>query len=207
MMCDQGTEEWFRAHIGVPSASNFGTIMADGKDGGPSKTRTELLYRMAGEIITGDPAEDTYKSRAMLRGKEMEPAARADYAERTGSHLLQVGFIVNFTGLHRCGCSPDALVDFDGGLETKTMRPDLMIPLLLKGATGGIAMHRAQVQGCMHVTGREWWDLKIYWPKMPNFTVRIYRDEVYIRELRQQIERFNYELGSLVERLRKMGAT
>jgi len=204
--CAQGSAEWFEAHIGVPSASNFATIMAEGRDGGPSLTRNELLYRMAGEIITGEPAEETFKSKAMLRGKEMEPQAIADYVERTGAHVRQVGFVKNFAGLAQCGCSPDALVGFDGGLETKTMRPDLMIPMLLKGANGA-GPHQAQVQGCMHVCDREWWDLKIFWPRMPNFTVRIYRNDVYIQELKRQIEKFNYELRTLVERLRKMGAT
>lgn len=201
----QGSDDWFTARLGIPTASVFGTIMSEGSDG-PSKTRTELLYRLAGEVITGTPAEETYKSKAMLRGKEMEPQAIADYTERTGELVRQVGFVTNFTGLLHCGCSPDALVGFDGGLETKTIRPDLMIPLLLKGPAAAVGMHRAQIQGCMLVTGRSHWDLKIFWPRMPDFTVRIQRDEIYIKQLHQQIEKFNYELKSLVERLRKMGA-
>jgi hypothetical protein len=203
--CEQGSPAWFEARLGIVTASNFGTVMAEGQDGGPSMTRTELLYRLAGERITGMPAEETFKSKAMLRGKEMEPQAVADYVEHTGYDVRRVGFVKNFSGLKECGASPDALVGFDGGLETKTMRPDLMIPLLLKGARM-IPAHRAQVQGNIWVCERSWWDLKIFWPGMPNYTVKCLRDNNYIKELSNQVERFNFELDSLVKLLRKMGA-
>jgi hypothetical protein len=201
----QGSNEWFEARMGMPSASNFATVMADGRDGGPSMTRTEYLYRLAGEIITEQPAEETFKSRAMERGKEMEPQAIADYERRKDVQIKRVGLGINFSGLKRCCASPDGLVGFDGGLETKTMKPELMIPLLEKGARM-IPAHRAQVQGNMHVFERDHWDLKIFWPRMPDFTVRVHRDDGYIRELDDQIQRFNHDLKRLVERLRAMGA-
>jgi hypothetical protein len=202
----QGSEAWFEARLGLPTASHFATIMADGKDGGPSLTRRDYLYRLAGEQITGMLAEETFKSRAMERGNEMEPQAIADYEARKGVAVQRVGLAINFSGLKRCGASPDGLVGFDGGLETKTMRPDLMIPLLLKGAAMP-AEHRAQVMGNMLVFDRDWWDLKIFYPGMPDFTVRVYRDNKYITELHHAIEVFNHDLKNLVARLKAMGAT
>lgn len=204
--CEQGTDAWFEARKGIPSASNFGTIMANGRDGGPSLTRTEYLYRLAGEIITETPAEETFKSRAMERGKEMEPQAIADYERRTGVTVRRVGLGINFSGLRRCCASPDAIVGFDGGLETKTMRPDKMIPLLDKGARM-LPEHRWQVMGNMHVFERDVWDFKIFWPRMPDFTVRVRRDDTAIKELDNQIQIFNHELARLVEKLRAMGAS
>ncbi len=201
----QGSPEWFKARVGLPTASHFSTILAEGRDGETSLTRTQYLYRLAGEIITGEPTEETFQSKAMERGKVMEADAVADYEERKGVKIKRIGLGVNFTGLKRCGASPDGIVGFDGGLETKTMRPDLMIPLLLKGAQMR-PEHQAQVQGNMMVFERDWWDLKIYWPKMPDFTVRVTRNEAYIRELMNQVEVFNHDLKRLVEQLRKMGA-
>lgn len=201
---EQGSTEWLQARLGIPTASNFSILLAEGNDGGPSLTRTQYLHRLAGEMITCVVAEETFKSKAMQRGKEMEPLAVADYVERTGAQIRRVGFVRNFTGLKHCGCSPDALVGFDGGLETKTMRPDLMIPLLLKGARV-VPAHRAQVQGCMWVCERNWWDLKIFFPKMPDFTVRIFRDEKYIKDLSNQVERFNWDLNNLVSSIKRMG--
>lgn len=179
--------------------------MAVGNDGGDSLTRAQYLHRLAGEIITDRPAEETFKSRAMERGKEMEPEAIADYERRKKVEVQRVGLGINFGGLRRCGASPDALVGFDGGLETKTMRPDLMIPLLIRGAQMR-PEHRAQVQGNIHVFERDWWDFKIFYPKMPDFTVRVLRDDGYIKELDNAIQTFNYELKKLVEKLRSMGA-
>ncbi len=203
---EQGSEEWFQARLGLPTASHFSTVMATGRDDdGVSLTRQQYLYRLAGEIITGRLAEETFRSRAMERGKEMEPEAVADYEARKGVQVRRVGLGINFSGLKRCGASPDGLVGFDGGIETKTMRPDLMIPLLTRG-TRMPAEHRAQVQGNMLVWEREWWDFKIYYPGMPDFTVRVSRDDAYIAELQNQIEIFNHELKRLVEQLRKMGA-
>lgn len=202
---DQGSAEWFKARLGLVTASHFSTVIAEGRDGETSLTRTQYLHRLAAEIITGEPTEETFASKAMERGKLMEADACSDYVDRTGRELRRVGLGINFSGLKRCGASPDALVGFDGGLETKTMRPDLMIPLILKGSQMR-PEHRAQVQGNMLVFEREWWDLKIYWPKMPDYTVRVQRDDVYIRELWSAIEVFNHDLKSLVEKLRKMGA-
>lgn len=201
----QGSDEWFKARLGIPTASMFSVIMAEGKDGGDSMTRQQYLYRLAGEEITGLPAEETFKSRAMERGKEMEPQAIADYERRTGRAVTPVGFATNFEGLKRCGASADGLVGFDCGLETKTMRPDLMIPLLVRGARMP-PEHRAQVHGNMLVLERDIWDFKIFYPGMPDFTVRVERDETYIKKLHGEIERFNYDLKKLVEQLRNMGA-
>ncbi len=201
----QGSDEWFEARLGLVTASNFAIVMASGRDGGDSMTRTQYLHRLAGERITGRLAEETFKSRAMERGKEMEPEAIADYERQRGVTVRRVGLAINFKKLRRCGASPDGLVGFDGGVETKTMRPDLMIPLLIRGSAMP-AEHRAQVQGNMHVLERDWWDLKIFYPGMPDFTVRVARDEHYIRELDNQIQVFNHELDRLVEKLRAMGA-
>lgn len=179
--------------------------MANGKDDGPSLTRRDYLYRLAGEIITGQPAEETFKSRAMDRGKEMESEAIADYEARKGVEVQRVGLGINFSGLKRCCASPDGIVGFDGGLETKSMRPDLMIALLERGGPRMLAEHRAQVAGNMLVFERDWWDLSVYWPQMPPFIVRVYRDESYLRELHNQIEIFNHDLARLIERIRTMG--
>lgn len=202
---EQGSPEWFEHRLGLPTASNFSVIMAQGRDDKDSLSRTEYLHRLAGEIITGRQAEETFKSRAMERGKEMEPEAIADYEARKKTTVKRIGLGINFEGLKRCGASPDGLVGFDGGLETKTMRPDKMIPLLMRGARM-LPEHVAQTQGNIMIFERAWWDLKVFYPKMPDFTVRVLRDDIYIEQLTNQIEIFNYDLKRLVEKLRAMGA-
>ena len=62
--------------------------------------------------------------------------------------------------------------------------------------------HKAQVQGSIWTTEREWWDFMSYWPKLPPLRVRVYRDEDYIKSMSDEIDRFNDELAALVNRIR-----
>ena len=55
--CVQGTPEWFKARLGLPTASMFDAVLASGKGGGESKTRATYMRKLAGEIITGEQME------------------------------------------------------------------------------------------------------------------------------------------------------
>lgn len=192
--CDQGSDEWFKARLGVPSASNFSAILAKGE----GKTRKSYMLRLAAEIITGEPGE-TFTSQAMERGKVMEDEARDLYAFIHDAPLQRVGFVRN----GNVGASPDSLIGTDGGLEIKTQRGDLLIETLFKGDVP--SEHKAQVQGNLWVCEREWWDFVGYWPKMPLFVKRAVRDEPYIANLASEVDRFNDELQAIVARLRAYG--
>lgn len=187
----QGSEEWFAVRRGLPTASMFGTIMAKGKGGAESKTRQTYLYKLAGEIITGDPM-DNFSNHHMERGHEMEPAARQFYAFMQDCEPQQVGFITNGAK----GASPDSLVGENGMLEIKTKLPHLMLGVL--EADDFPSEHRAQCQGQLWVAEREWVDLVCYWPKMPPFIKRAYRDEEFIATLSAAVDQFNDELAALV---------
>ena len=206
---EQGTSAWHEIRRGVPSASRFKTIMADGREGNPSETRRKLMNVMAGEIITGEVAE-TFRSEAMERGNEMEPELRDWYGRTRFADIAQVGFIKRT--IHNplgtsfaAGCSPDALIAKDGVLEIKTTRPDLLIELMERAA-GPPPGHRAQCQGALWITGRAWCDLIIGYRGMPKLSFRIERDDSYIAGLAAAVEIFDYELRALVAKIRKMGA-
>lgn len=205
--CEQGSEEWYRLRLGICTASNFATIMATGADG-ESKTRKKLLYQMAGEILTNEPAEN-YSNQYMQRGKDMEQEARSFYAFTRGVEVEQVGFVRRVMkdalyGERVVGASPDSLVGADKVLEIKTMAPHLLIDLLESGRFP--TEHRAQCQGSLWVTGRSVCHLLIFYrgmPVAPTFTVE--RDDVYIRKIQDAVEAFQYELGKLVERTKARG--
>jgi hypothetical protein len=198
--CEQGSPEWFSARAGIPTASEFHTVMAKGKGGGESLTRKTYLLKLAGEIITGEPME-SFTNAHMERGKAMEDEARDLYSFMTDSDPLRVGFVTN----GKAGASPDSLIGERGGLEIKTKLPHLLIDLLLKGEMP--PEHKAQVQGCMWIAEREWWDFAAYWPKLPLFTKRIIRDDTYIRTIADAVNQFNDELDATVARLRAMETT
>lgn len=193
---EQSSPEWFAARAGIPTASEFSTVMAKGKDGGASVTRGKYLRQLAGEILTGEVAPEGYSNAHMERGKEMEAEARSLYAFTSDADPQLVGFIRN----GRKGGSPDSLIGDVGGLEIKTAIPAVQIERLQRG--GLPAEHKAQVQGNLWVSEREWWDFVSYWPKLPPLIVRVYRDETYIAQLAKAVDAFNEELDAVVASIR-----
>lgn len=189
---DQGTPEWFEARCGIPTASEFSTVMAQGKGGGASVTRTNYLRKLAGEILTGDPAPEGYSSAFMERGKELEDEARRMFAFMRDADPQRVGFIKN----GRAGCSPDSLLGDDSGLEIKVAIPAVQIARLQAGKLP--AEHVAQVQGSLWVTERKTWEFVSYCPKLPPLIVTVERDEAYIDKLAKAVAAFNEELDSIV---------
>lgn len=193
--CEQNSDEWYRARMGIPTASEFATVMAKGKDGGKSVTRTTYMHKLAGELITGQPMEH-YTNNWMERGKAMEDEARQFYAFLHDAEIQRVGFIRNGDK----GCSPDGLIGANGMHEIKTAAPHIMIPNLLREDFP--PEHKAQCQGGLWVAEREWIDLQIYWPGMPPCVHRAFRDEAYIKTLSDAVDAFNDELQTLVAKLR-----
>ncbi|WP_404927121.1 lambda exonuclease family protein [Mesorhizobium sp. ORM16] len=196
--CAQNTEEWHLARAGIPTASMFATVMASGRGGGDSKTRAKYMRQLAGEVITGKPMEG-FTNAHMDRGHEMEPEARELYAFATDTLPEQVGFIRN----GQKGCSPDSLVGTNGMLEIKTKLPDLVIECWERGDFP--PEHKAQCQGALWVAEREWIDIVVYWPGMPVFIKRAFRDEGYIAEISNAVDQFNAELAGVVDRVRHYG--
>lgn len=197
--CEQNSAEWYRARMGIPTASEFSTVLAKGRSGGESKTRRTYMLKLAGEILTGEPMEN-YSNQHMERGKEMEPEARNLYAFLIEGDLTRVGFIKNGAK----GCSPDALIGEKGMLEIKTALPHILIDLHTRNDFP--PEHVPQCQGALWVTEREWIDIACYWPKLPLFVKRIYRDEAYIKMLSTAVDDFNMELSQIVDYMRRHGA-
>ncbi len=195
---EQRSPEWYAARAGIPTASEFATVMAKGRGGGDSKTRRTYMLKLAGEIITGEPMEN-YSNHHMERGREMEGEARSLYSFMTDNEPQPVGFIRNSDA----GASPDALINDDGLLEIKTKLPHLMIDLILKDEFP--PEHRAQCQGQLWVAEREWLDLVVYWPSLPLFIKRVRWDRDYIKEMAGAVDAFNAELQQMVERVRAYG--
>jgi len=190
--CEQGSPEWHQARAGIPTASEFQTILALGKG------RASYLWTLASERMTEEPAP-SYSNADMERGKLMEPVIRRDYEFRTGNQVQQIGFMRNA----KCGCSTDGLVGDDGVVEFKSSAPHILGPLIETGTFPN--QYKAQCQGPLMISGRQWCDLVVFWhPKMPALRVRAERDELYIAALRDAIDVFDLELRRLVKKLQAM---
>ena len=188
---DQGSDAWRIARLGMPTASRFADILAKGE----GKMRRKYLYELAGEIMTGETNEQ-FTSMHMERGKIMEAEARDAYAAATGVGLRRVGFIRNGP----VGCSPDSLIGGHGALEVKTALPHILIDILERDEFP--SQHKAQCQGVLWVSGRQWIDIICYWPNMPLFIKRMERDEDYINTMAFAVSIFCQDLTALVTTLR-----
>lgn len=194
--CEQGSPEWVACRLGIPTASEFDSILANGKGGQPSKTRRTYMLKLIGERLTGEQMW-SYNNEHMERGKIMEDEARDWYAFASDAEPQRVGFIRNGNK----GCSPDSLVGDNGMLEIKTKLAHLQADVLLSKELP--SEHRAQVQGQLWVAEREWCDFVSYWPKMPPFRIRVYRDEEYIKHLAKMVDIFSNEMDTLIAAIRE----
>lgn len=193
---EQGSAAWFEARAGLPTASEFSTVMAKGRDGGASVTRRKYMLQLAGEILTGEPAPAGYSNDFMARGQELEDEARQLFAFMRDVEPIRVGFIRNGAK----GCSPDSLIGDASGLEIKVAIPAVQIERLQRGDLP--PEHRAQVQGSMWVTERETWEFVSYCPKLPPLIITVPRDEEYIAQIAAAVDAFNEELASVVQSIR-----
>lgn len=200
LTCPQGSPEWFQARLGIPTASEYHTVMASGvKKGEPSKTRQLYLDKLAGERITGKPMEN-YSNDYMQRGKDQEQQARDLYSFMYSADVIAVGFIKR-TDLNT-GCSPDALIGDHGLLEIKTKAAHLMVKAIRDGKENPPPEHMHQCQGGLWVTQRSWVDLNLHCEGFNPIVYRIFRNEEYIGRVAEAVGAFNRDLAALVAQVK-----
>jgi len=178
---EQGTDEWLQARLGVPTASNYSKLITS--TGKPSTSAEKYINELIAQKITGQLPE-TFKSDAMERGNELEEQARSYYEFMTDNEVEEVGLILNYDG---AGCSPDGLIGDDGGIEIKCPLASTHVGYLRAGKLP--TAYVQQVQGCMYITGRKWWDFVSFHPEIESMIIRVERDENFIKLLDQQLKK------------------
>lgn len=197
--CVQGTAEWHKARIGIPTASKFGEILTPG--GKLSASSRAYAYRLVAERLLNAPAESTANTEWMERGREFEPKAVRQYEFAEDVETYPVGFITTDDG--RVGASPDRLVRGRAwGVEIKCPAPHTMIGYLLEGRA---EKYRPQVQGQLMVAELAGSDFYAFHPRMPPCLIRATRDEPYIRALAQAISDFCEQVDEMTDKARALG--
>lgn len=196
----QGSSEWARARMGIPTASSFDKILTP--TGKPSKQAEGYRRHLIAEMVLGLPI-DAPKTSWMERGTEMEGEAVCFYEFEREVAVQTVGFITDDLG--RYGCSPDRLIGETGLLEIKCPSPAVHVGYMLWDHVD--ADYRVQLQGQLLVAERDWTDICSYHPAMPPVIVRVGRDEEYIGKLRDALNQFCDELAAELGRLRAAGYT
>lgn len=229
--CEQGTAEWFEARKGIPTASEFSTVMSEGKDGMLPAAIMDAMVKSgctaeqlaaavkAARARGASPAASRLKylrtlAGEIIRGTPEEegyssPAMeRGKAMEAEARHLYAFSrgvdpVQVGFVRNGDAGASPDSLIGDVGGLEIKTALAHIQIDRLIKNELP--SEHKAQVHGNMWVTERAWWDFVSYSPGLPPLILRVPRDEAYIAKLADAVDAFNSELADVVEKVRMYG--
>lgn len=194
---EQGTQEWLQSRLGCPSGSGFDRLITS--SGKPSTQADGYINQLIAELLTGETTE-VKVTEWMQRGTDLEPFARNFYELMSDNEVQEVGFCKHDD--MECGVSPDGLIGTDGGLEIKCPTPATHIAYLRAGVLP--SKYKQQVQGCMWVTGRDWWDFMSYHERMPALIVRVERDDDYIKLLAEEVSKAVDTIQSEVNRLRKM---
>lgn len=194
---EQGTKDWLDLRLGVITASKYKDVLSKGK----GLTRATYMRLLAAEAITGARVE-TFKNDAMAWGTEHETQAKSMYELMQCVDVEEVAFIKHDT--LNTGVSPDGLVELDGLVEIKCPNTATQIETFLSGKMP--ASHKAQVQGQMWVSEREWCDFVSFDPRINGassyFCTRINRDDEYIKNLELEVISFDSELQEMIDKLR-----
>jgi hypothetical protein len=151
-----------------------------------------LILEILGEQADCDDRPPEFDTFWTKRGKELEPVARAKYAEKMGIHVSEVGICIHDSGYF--GCSPDGLIytqegNLSWGLEIKCHQGKVHLSHLLDG--GLPEEHMMQVHASMAVTGADRWDYYGFHPNLPPLHVITMRDS-----FTDQLERGLVEIGN-----------
>jgi hypothetical protein len=198
---EQGSPEWIKLRLGIPTASEFHRIITP--TGQPSGQRERYMARLVAERLLNEPMETLEGLRWIEHGKEQEPIAAKTFEWENGVKTRKVGFVTTDDG--KWGASPDRLVDGDNGitvLEIKCPAPQTHAYYWIKGFGGN---YKCQVQGQMLVCEAETAIRYSWHPRMPAMQQVCGRDDMFIRTLREALELFSEELEDHVERIRATG--
>lgn len=196
---DQGSDDWKKLRLGVPTASQFARVVQPTKLL-PSASIKGYAYELAYERLFREE-KNGHSSMYMERGKICEGMARDAFAERFGAVALG-GFALTDDGT--VGCSPDGFLTTEAaGLEIKCPSGPQHLEYLLEGPG---ADYRMQVQGSLLVTGLDRWYFMSYHQRMPGQNtdlpwqmkiIRFDRDEKVIDALRAAL----LDLGKAVDKI------
>lgn len=193
---EQGSEAWLLSRVGKVTASRISDVMAKGKNGAASASRTNYMSDLIAERLTGKWTEG-FKSAAMLRGLELEAEARDAYAFYAGATVAKVS-VCNHPTIAWCAASPDAIAGDDGLLEIKCPENAEHLRVLLGGAIP--SNYQLQMLWQMACSGRAWVDFASYSPNFPESMklkiIRFPRDPARIVEIEREVRIFLAELDA-----------
>ena len=177
---------WVKLHLGRPTASGLSRILDSKFELRTGDMVKTFIYEKCFEMFKGHALPGGFASYETDQGMLLEDEAREYYQLMTGNRIRRCGFVESAD--RRCGCSPDALVGDDGGLELKCPQPTNAVKYLIENRLP--LDYAAQVQGSLYVTGRKWWDFFSYSRSRPAFLLRVERDEEVMQKIDDSLQKY-----------------
>lgn len=198
-MIEQRSEEWYALRRGRATASRFNDVMA----AKTTAARQAYIAELAWERLTGKTWE-SFQSKDMERGTELEPVARLRYMLQTKNRVEEAEFVAH--ELLPAGASPDGLIQEDGLLEIKIPRLHNHLHTLITGKVP--PQYVWQVVGQQYITGRTWTDFVSFTDMLDGKAalaiVRVERDEAMIERLESKLADFLDEVDEMEKRLKEL---
>jgi hypothetical protein len=178
--CEQRSADWYAARAGRLTGSVAADMLARIKTG-EAAARRDLRIQLVCERLTGQPQEDGFQSKEMIRGIELEPVAFGAYEAATGIMVDRSGFISADEIM--VGCSLDGHVnDFEGIIELKAPKSATHLRYLRAGVVP--PDYLPQLRHNAWVTGAKWADFVSFDDRFPAdlqlFRVRMTREQLDI---------------------------
>ena len=191
--CEQGSDEWFEARRGIPTASGFASIITP-KTGKLSASADVYIAELIAETVVEE--QDFQGNQWTERGHLLEPEARNWYEFETGNTVTETGIILRDDG--SAGVSPDGLIGTDGLLEIKCPKPSTHVYWFLAGELPD--KHRPQCHAALLLAERDWLDFVSYCPGFPALLLRVVPDD-YTDKVAAALATFNEKLSAARARI------
>ena len=187
---EQWTEEWFNIRKFKMTASNAATIAVNWK-----WLETYILDLVSSWFSKWK--NENFTNSHIERWNELEEFAREIYELETSNKVEEVWFIEYNEFI---GCSPDWLIWEDWWIEIKCLMDKKHFSHIIWEEKMD-KNHLAQIQMCLMITWRKWWDYVLYNPNFEKSLIvnRIYPDE----EFRVKLQNWLVEWKKTIEKLIK----
>ena len=202
----QGSDAWFKARLGVITASRLGDVMRKTK-WGESTYKAKLRLELAIERITGKSASSVVMNQAMRDGIDREPDARTLFEAITGKEVALCGSFDHPT-IVNTSASPDGLLRGENAvLEIKspthsTHAKNLMSETMPKN-------YIYQVQWQIACTESDYAYFASYHPDYPPELrlkwVKVEKDDSVIKSLEEAVRQFDIEIEDLIIKIQNGG--